>query len=349
MSIGTAPAVSVVMPVYNCAAYLPEALACLEAQEMGDFEAIMVDDGSTDGSADVARDFAARDPRLRYVRQENAGAGPARNAGLALARGEWVIFLDGDDLFEPTLLSALVATARAHDADVVACEWDAFDSATGAKVLEYRRPADVREGENVRVAHERTLFQVADDVTWTKLYRRGFLISSGIEFQNLPAANDVYHSNIALYHAERAYVVRQALVHYRVAGGGSIRDAADTSRDLCAIDALEAVRDELLRTGATPELLSSLKVKVLAAGEGVVANVARHGGSVPEALRQLDERLAWRDVTLDEVFSRLPRKSAMRKALILSMTDEGLARTYADGAADRYLGGLPASGAMRAS
>lgn len=101
----TQPAVSVIVPTYNRAALLPRALASITAQTFGDWEIILVDDGSTDGTATLAAGFARRlGDRFRYLWQPNAGASAARNTGIDAARGAFVAFLDSDDEFLPTKL-----------------------------------------------------------------------------------------------------------------------------------------------------------------------------------------------------------------------------------------------------
>lgn len=92
------PFVSVVIPVYNAEKYLRACLDSVVAQSLREIEIICVDDGSTDASAAILREYAARDPRVRVITQENAGVGPARNAGIRAARGEFVAFIDPDDL-----------------------------------------------------------------------------------------------------------------------------------------------------------------------------------------------------------------------------------------------------------
>jgi len=108
--------VSVIIPAYNAADSLPRLLASLEAQTFRDFETIVVDDGSTDGTADV---LAVRRPSigLRVLRQPNAGASVARNAGLDMAQGEAVLFVDSDDVVCPCLLEWTVATLAESKAD----------------------------------------------------------------------------------------------------------------------------------------------------------------------------------------------------------------------------------------
>ena len=99
------PAVSVVMPVYQGREHLAAAIESVLAQTFERFELLVVDDGSTDGSSEIAHTYAERDPRVHYRRQENAGQGAARNAGIGVARGEAVGFLDQDDLWLPNKLA----------------------------------------------------------------------------------------------------------------------------------------------------------------------------------------------------------------------------------------------------
>jgi glycosyltransferase involved in cell wall biosynthesis len=114
------PAVSVVIPCYNYGTFLGDALESLLAQEFTDWECIIVDDGSTDHSAAVANEYVKRDPRFRYVHQQNAGLSAARNAGLNLAQGKFLQFLDADDALAPGKLRLQHHYLEAHpEADLV--------------------------------------------------------------------------------------------------------------------------------------------------------------------------------------------------------------------------------------
>lgn len=113
--------VSVVMPAYNAAAFLGDAVRSLQAQTLQAWEAIIVDDASTDDTFAVAQRFAELDARLRVVRLEsNGGPAAARNAGFALANGAWIAVLDADDVYLPERLNDMVAVAEKLDADIVA-------------------------------------------------------------------------------------------------------------------------------------------------------------------------------------------------------------------------------------
>lgn len=117
------PRVSVIIPTFNRARMVCEAVDSVLAQTLSAFELILVDDGSTDDTADVIRSRYGGEPRLCYVHQENGGTACARNHGLDLARGEYVALLDDDDLWLPRHLESQVACLETHeDTDLVICD-----------------------------------------------------------------------------------------------------------------------------------------------------------------------------------------------------------------------------------
>ena len=130
------PVVTVVTAAYNAERFLGATVESVLGQTYPDFEHVVVDDGSSDGTAALVEAFAARDPRVRLVRQPNAGAAAARNAGVRAGRGRFVAFLDHDDLWAPEKLARQMARFEADPA-LGWCYTDAefFDSATGAPRL----------------------------------------------------------------------------------------------------------------------------------------------------------------------------------------------------------------------
>ena len=113
------PCITFIVPIYNMERLLPRALRSLRAQTLTDFEAILINDGSKDGSAALCAQAAAEDARFRFIDQPNGGVAAARNAGLDAARGEYIFFLDPDDWVEPDAAEVLYHTARDADADCV--------------------------------------------------------------------------------------------------------------------------------------------------------------------------------------------------------------------------------------
>ena len=119
MSSSSQPLVSVIVPVYNNEAYLPQCLDSIVTQTLSDIEIILVNDGSTDQAGEICKEYAAGDSRIRFLDQENRGPSSARNAGLEVAKGEHIGFVDSDDWIEPHMYERLVQIATEHDCDIV--------------------------------------------------------------------------------------------------------------------------------------------------------------------------------------------------------------------------------------
>lgn len=115
--------ISVIIPVYNAEKYLRKCVESVIAQTYTDWEMILVDDGSNDGSADIIDEYAGKDTRIRTIHQENAGPGVARNAGIRNALGEYIVFLDSDDMVTPDYFEKL----SRETADVVFIDIDQVD------------------------------------------------------------------------------------------------------------------------------------------------------------------------------------------------------------------------------
>lgn len=125
--MGTLPIVSVIVPVYNAEPFLALCLQSLGEQTLADMEFLLVNDGSTDNSGAVCKEFEATDPRFRVISKENAGVSAARNTGLREAKGEFVGFLDADDTVRPEMFADLLALAQWHEADIAVCDSEAVD------------------------------------------------------------------------------------------------------------------------------------------------------------------------------------------------------------------------------
>lgn len=111
--------ISIIVPVYNKAAYLQPCLDSLQAQIYTDIEVILVDDGSTDASGSICQAMCRSDARFHYLRQENAGQNAARKAGLDIARGTWIIFVDADDTVTDDMCSSMMQRQQETQADMV--------------------------------------------------------------------------------------------------------------------------------------------------------------------------------------------------------------------------------------
>ncbi|GAB2629941.1 glycosyltransferase family 2 protein [Kribbella swartbergensis] len=174
------PRLSVVVPFYNVGEYLGDCLDSIQRQTWTDFEAILVDDGSPDSSAVVAKEFCARDPRFRLIQQENAGPGPARDTGIREASGEYLAFVDGDDLVSRHGFAALIRTLDRTGSDFAGGGARRFNNSFGV------RPSWLHRQPYARVRHATHVSEfpdlVLDRMLWNKVYRRSFWTEYGYRF-----------------------------------------------------------------------------------------------------------------------------------------------------------------------
>lgn len=177
--------VSIIIPAYNCARWLSACLDSVRAQTCPDWEAFVVDDGSTDGTGEIAERYAAQDGRITVIHQKNAGSSVARNTGLDRARGEYVYMLDGDDYVHPRLLEHCLAAFAAHPGTDFAT-FDFAEVVPGAPA-EYA----VQEGKTRKIANPLAfwLHTRRDHSVWMNVYRtsslRGLRFKPGIKHQDL--------------------------------------------------------------------------------------------------------------------------------------------------------------------
>ena len=118
------PVFSVILPAYNAARFIERSLRSLQAQTFPDWEALCVDDGCQDGTGEILDRFAAEDARIRVLHKSNEGVGAARNDALAMATGEYVLFLDSDDFLHPQMMEICLGLARRDGSDIVAINYD---------------------------------------------------------------------------------------------------------------------------------------------------------------------------------------------------------------------------------
>jgi glycosyltransferase involved in cell wall biosynthesis len=244
-------AVSVIMPVHNSARYLAEALDGVINQTLKDIEIICVDDGSTDGSAEILRGFAERDGRVTILTQENKGAGAARNAGLAIARGKYLSFLDSDDLFEPKMLETACEEAEMYDADFVIFDADSFSAETGrALPSDYILRKDEIPQLDVFSVHDMPdrIFTFSYNAAWNKIYKRDFIVNNNIEFQEIFSNNDMLFTCAAIMKAKKIRCILTTLLHYRREVSGQLTSSIRVSSgNWPMLSAFEATYDFIRR------------------------------------------------------------------------------------------------------
>ncbi|WP_150249606.1 bifunctional glycosyltransferase/CDP-glycerol:glycerophosphate glycerophosphotransferase [Nocardiopsis deserti] len=211
------PKLSVVVPFYNVEEYFDACLASVARQTLGDLEVVMVDDGSPDQSLAIAERWAARDERFRVVRQENQGLGPARNTGARHARGEYLAFLDSDDVLPVNAYELLVSSLEKTGSDFASGNVVRFNSRG-------TYPSDMHQGlfRNTRlkthVSKENALLR--DRIACNKVFRTSFWRAEGFEFP--PGRyEDVPVIVPAHAQARSVDILRHTVYHYRAREGGN--------------------------------------------------------------------------------------------------------------------------------
>ena len=252
---GSAPGealVSVIVPVYNTERYLRQCLESIVGQTHRALEVIIVDDGSTDGSPDIEREFAEADGRVRILTQENRFAGAARNNGMAQAHGDYLLFLDSDDWFEPEMVERMVASARENGSDVVICRSSHYDDQTGevspiGYAVQHLDTVDERRVfSGADMAPK--LFQFCVGWPWDKLFRASFVRGLGLEFQDQRSTNDAFFVFLALAHAGTISIVDEPLAFHRKNNAESVSNTRNRSFG-CAYEAMKAIRARLEADG----------------------------------------------------------------------------------------------------
>jgi len=224
--------VSVVLPAHRAEDWLPACLDSLVAQTEPDWEAVVVIDGSPDAGEAIARDHARRDDRIRVIVAPHGGPGAARNIGVASASGEYLAFVDADDLLVPRALELLLSAARADDADIVVGAGD--DLHEDGRRIRYWTQADAlhrsRRAGLTAAGSPRLLL---DHVPWAKLYRRSWFDEQGLRFPEGVHAEDVVIWVQAALRARRISVVPEVVYLHRRHGGAISADhlRARTLRD----------------------------------------------------------------------------------------------------------------------
>ncbi|MGN0775026.1 MAG: glycosyltransferase family 2 protein [Candidatus Ventricola sp.] len=221
---------SVVIPFYQVERYIGECLTLAAQLPAQDCEILLVDDCGSDGSAAIAKDFCARHANMRVIRREqNGGLSAARNTGLAASRGEYIYFLDSDDLPRPQALMRLVLAARDMRLDVGKARFAYFDDETGK---ETPGPAiertDVVSGGALFASQCRA--GLYEPMVWQCVYRRAFLAENGLTMAEGLLFEDELFQAPALLCAQRAAAFETDILRYRQRAGSIMGSFSKSSR-----------------------------------------------------------------------------------------------------------------------
>lgn len=213
------PEFSVISPVYNTSEYLHGFIGSILGQTFPDFELILVDDGSSDDSLAICREYAAKDDRVTVLTQKNQGAGSARNLGIETAKGTYLLFYDSDDLADIRALEKLSAVITAKRADLYLYGADEIRLNKQNEMVKSgeRIPPrlDLITKEDCRKVFCDLIFSAVLNPPWNKVYRRDLVMEYGVRFADTRRAQDAFFNMDYFCRIESLYAVPDVCYCYR--------------------------------------------------------------------------------------------------------------------------------------
>lgn len=262
------PCVSIIVPVWNGERYLSQCLSSVLAQTYSNFEVIIVDDGSTDGTRDIANALARSDPRVRCHRQTNHGDGVARNIGVSCSRGAFVFFADADDLVHPRALEILYAMQVRSCADMVIAGYQRVAEDFVLPDCTLCEELSVLPGMLVLGPFSGLRHMVAGQLrsaVWGTLYTRK--IFDEVSFPEVRCASDLFFTQRAVIASRKTVVISDLLYYYRQ-NPGSIMNSASQSR-LHTIEGMQQFVSLVDDTLPTWRLRSEVRGRFLVVASGL--------------------------------------------------------------------------------
>ena len=242
---------SIIIPVYKVESYLRDCLDSVLGQTFAEWEAICVDDGSTDGSSDILADYASRDSRIHVITQANGGLSAARNTGLGHARGDYILFLDSDDWLEPDTLNCIHSSLTTHPSSLptdLLC-FGGWREEQEERLAPSTYPTGWDYYNHQALAHHDFPFVCVV----LRCYRRLFLEHNNLRFREGILHEDNHFTPRACLAAGKVAVIANPLYHYRIREGSimttrSLRSRQDMIRVANDLAALFAQRNDIDRS-----------------------------------------------------------------------------------------------------
>jgi len=286
--------ISVIVPVYNVEAYLPECMDSLLSQSHRELEILLIDDGSTDNSGKLCDAYGAQDERVRVIHQKNGGAAAAKNAGLRAAAGKYLAFADSDDVLAPGAYAYMLSALKETGADAGEFSFrDVYPARTEDHILYEKRA--------VKTARD-YLVQYTEGwncgLLWNKLYKRSLF--DGVFFEEGHRIDDEYFTYQGMMNANTVVCDPKVVYHYRKrASGAMLNTKAGEQRMLDRVDYLSKRRKKIAQR--YPELKSVFDTDFLNA----MVYLADSPENSPKSIKQL--KTAIRDYFLTSGNTPAPR------------------------------------------
>ena len=233
--------ISIVVPIYNVENYLRMCLDSIQNQTYQNFECLLINDGSPDNSADICREYLAKDARFRYFEKENGGSSSARNFGIERSEGEYVTFVDSDDWLEHDALQLLYDALKKENADISIGRYNCYDESRCQYLFYDSNPDDSLEVIEGKEIIDREGVEEMKTGNWTVAYLK--LIKREL-LQDLPfpigkMAEDTYWTWKVLLKASKVVYLNRCIYWYRVGLTGTLSNTRSEKRMYDEIEARE--------------------------------------------------------------------------------------------------------------
>ena len=226
--------VSVIVPVYNVESYLEECIQSILKQNFKNYETILVDDGSTDLSGKICDRYSKKYSNIKVIHKINGGLSSARNAGIEVAQGNYIAFVDSDDVVHQNYLKELVEIANNQDADLVACDFSCGEVCQWEEEVDQQ--LDIRLNDDVlRKMNDK---DVIVTIAWNKLYDKKFFDQYGLRYPEGKIHEDMFLTPQILHYSKKMVITNQKLYFYRQRKN-SIMSASFSLKQLDALDAIK--------------------------------------------------------------------------------------------------------------
>ena len=226
------PLISIIVPIYGVEAYLDKCVTSLIHQTYHHLEIILVDDGSPDNCPQLCDDWAKKDGRIKVIHKKNGGLSDARNAGMAVATGEWIAFIDSDDWIENDAFEKMYLRSQADESDVVSCgvKWvNEDDSVINEVTVSQEEVLDTKSAMREIIVDGKLKQHV-----WNKLYKRSLI--ADIPFEKGKYHEDVFWSYQVFGRAKKVSLMTESFYHY-IQRSDSIMGESYSPKRLDALDA----------------------------------------------------------------------------------------------------------------
>lgn len=204
--------ISIIMPVYNVEEYIKQAIESVLNQTYQNLEIILVDDGSKDESGMICDEYAQRDNRIKVIHKENGGVSSARNVGMDVAIGKYIMFIDPDDFFENNSCELLYNAIEHTGADYVIGNY-VYTTHKGEKWA--KNMFSVRDNFKVSIDDYRKALFVMNSVVWNKIFKRDFIKRHKLKFVEGILAEDAVFSMSCYAYAQKGYYINDVIYNYR--------------------------------------------------------------------------------------------------------------------------------------